>query len=106
MKSLNNKLYALLGFAAKSGSLCYGFNDSKRALSRSKAKGIFFANDISAKSRKEIMFQSEKFGVSAYELEGISMEKLSSCIGRRCAVVAVTDNSFVQPIISHLTSDV
>ncbi len=106
VKILKNKIIALLGFAAKSGSLCYGFESTVSAVRAGKAKGVFFASDISAKSRKEILFYSNRFSVRAFELKDMNITELSNATGKRCAVVAVTNNSFCKPIVSYLTSDV
>lgn len=99
---MTDKVIALLGFAAKSGSLCFGVKDSVSALKSSKAKGVFFAADISAKSRKEIMFYCNKFGAKALELK-FSSEELSLAVGRKCAALAVTNDSFYNPIVTHLS---
>ncbi len=103
---MRNKIIALLGFAAKSGSLCYGFESTVSAVRAEKAKGVFFASDISAKSRKEILFHCNRFAVRAFELKDMNIADLSKSTGKKCAVVAVTNNSFCDPIISYLTSDI
>lgn len=99
---MNNKVLTLLGFASKAGALAFGAARTAEAVRRHRAKSVFYANDISEKSRKEILFQCEKNGVRAFALNGISMEMLSKGVGRSCAVVAVTDDSFTAPIISNL----
>ena len=106
MRILRDKIIALLGFAAKSGSLCFGFESTVSAVRAGKAKGVFFASDISAKSRKEVLFHCNRFAVRAYELKDMNITDLSKCTGKKCAVVAVTNNSFCEPIVSYLTSDV
>lgn len=105
MKTLNNKVIALLGFAAKSGALVFGVKDCVSAIKRAQAKGVFFAADISAKSRKEILFHCDKFGVRAYELE-MSSEKLTESVGRKCSAVAIKNSSFSDAIVSYLISDI
>ncbi|MBO4693028.1 MAG: ribosomal L7Ae/L30e/S12e/Gadd45 family protein [Clostridia bacterium] len=103
---MTDKVGTLLGFAAKSGSLCYGFEKSIAAVSRGLAKGVFFATDISAKSRKEILFHCDRLNIAAYELKDTSMDELSQAVGNRCAVIALTSESFLRPIVSYLTPDV
>ena len=105
MKTLNDKVKALLGFASKSGSLCYGFSDVTQALKKGKVNGVFFACDVSEKSRKEILFYSQKYGVKAYELKGIDMSTLGGAVGRKCSVVGLNNDSFYDPLISNLTSE-
>ena len=106
VRTLKDKVIALLGFAAKAGSVCFGAAESIAAVRSKKAKCVFFASDISKKSRKEILFHCDRSGATAYELNGMSMDELSHGIGRKCAVVAVTNDSFCKPIVSYLTSDI
>ena len=102
---MTDKVLTLLGFASKAGALSFGAANAACAVSRGKAKGVFFANDISAKSRKEILFQCGKFGVEAFELENAGIDRLSNAVGRKCGVVAVLDDKFNTPLISYLASD-
>lgn len=103
---MKDKVCTLLGFASKAGALKYGNAGSTEALRSRAAKCVFFADDISAKSRKEIIFYCEKYDVEWYELKGIDMERLSLAVGRKCGVTALTDNNFKNPIISNLKSDI
>ncbi|MBO4432963.1 MAG: ribosomal L7Ae/L30e/S12e/Gadd45 family protein [Clostridia bacterium] len=103
---MKDKVCTLLGFAAKAGALKFGFARSMEAVKSKQAKAVFFAADISEKSRKEVMFFCTKYGIKAYELTGIDIETLSKAIGRKSGVVAVTDDNFKTPIINNLTSDV
>ena len=101
---MKDKLCALLGFAAKAGALKFGFARSVEAVKGGKAKAVFFAYDISAKSMKEILFFCDKYSLGAYELKNIDIDCLSSAVGKKCGVVAVTDDNFKTPIINNLTS--
>lgn len=103
---MKSKVLTLLGFAAKAGALVFGAQLSVKAVGCGKAKSVFFANDISFKSRKEILFYCEKNKTGAFELKGINMMELGKAVGRKCGVVAVTDSNFGSSIISNLTSDV
>ena len=98
-KSLN-----LLQFAAKAGRLSYGTHATEWAISSGKAKLCIAANDISAKSVKELKFKASKKGITAMVLEGVSTEALSAALGKRCGIVAVNDESFSKAIIDKLES--
>lgn len=102
---MTDKALTLLGFASKAGALCFGAANTEYAVRRGKAKGVFFASDISAKSRKEILFHCGKFGVKAFELENTGIDRLTGAVGRKCGVVAVLDDKFNTPLISYLASD-
>lgn len=103
---MTDKVCALLGLASKAGALRYGFAKAVEAVKHGRATGVFFAEDISAKSRKEILFFCEKNNVQSYMLKGIDIERLSGAVGRKCGVVAVTDDNFKTPIINSLTSEI
>ena len=105
MKKVNSKAVTLLGFASKAGALCYGFSDTLRAIKKSRVKGVLFACDISDKSRKELLFNCNKFEISFCELKGMNMTELSHAIGRKCAIAAVTEDSFYNSIVSYIQSD-
>ena len=106
VRSLYNKVLTLLGFASKAGALKFGLAASTEAVKGKKAKAVFFSGDISAKSRKEILYFCDKYGVEAFELRGIDIETLGGAVGRKCGVVAVTDDNFKTPSINHLKSDI
>lgn len=101
---LNDKILTLLGFAAKAGKLSYGFDAVKTALSQSKSKLVLIANDVSPKSKKEVLFFSEKFKTQAYILENYNMENLSHAVGRKCGILSVNDISFTNGLLSTLDS--
>lgn len=103
---MNSKVLTLLGFASKAGALIFGAASVTDALKGRRVKGVFYAENISQKSRKEIIFHCDKAGIKAYELKGIDMDMLSAAVGRSCGVLALTDQSFLTPIVSNLTSDI
>lgn len=103
---MKDKVCALLGFASKAGALCFGAANAVEAVKRRQANSVFFAEDISAKSRKELAFHCGKYNVGAFELKGIDMQRLSNAVGRKCGVVALTDDNFKTPLISGLTADI
>ena len=106
VKSVTDKVIALLGFAAKAGALRFGFAASTQAVKCKKAKAVFFAEDISEKSRKEIFYFCNKYGTDAVGLTGIDIKTLGVAVGRNCGVVALTDENFKTPILNNLTSDI
>ena len=50
-----DKILTLLGFASKAGALRFGASAATEAVKRGLAKGVFFAEDISEKSRMHNM---------------------------------------------------
>ena len=91
---MSNKTLSLLGFAAKSGKLSYGFEAAVTAVKKGKSHLIIIAEDISAKSRKEIIFFADKGKVKHITLEGINIKAVSDAVGRKCGIISVNDSGF------------
>ncbi|MBQ6714773.1 MAG: ribosomal L7Ae/L30e/S12e/Gadd45 family protein [Clostridia bacterium] len=97
---MNNKLLTLLGFAAKSGNLSYGFNAATFSASSGKGKLMIVCNDISKKSVKEVRFYGEKHKVKVMELQDVDTFTLTNAVGRKCGILSVNDSSFADAILS------
>lgn len=99
------KVLTLLGFAAKSGNLSYGFSVCKEALSRKKARLVIIASDISEKTNKEIVFIAEKSGVTFLKLTNINIFELSNAVGHKCGIISVNENGFAKAIKEEILND-
>ena len=95
---MNDKLLALLGFASKANKLSYGFDAVCATLSKNKSELVLTANDISEKSKKEVLFFCNKFKTKMLALNECDMQTLSHAIGHKCAVISVNDISFANGI--------
>lgn len=101
---MNDKVLSLLGFAAKAGKLSYGFDSVKTSLFQNKSKLVLVANDVSPKSRKEILFFGDKFKIQCILLEMYNMETVSHAIGRKCGIISVNDISFSQGLLTAINA--
>lgn len=99
---MNDKILALLGFAAKANKLSYGFDAVCATLSQNKSELVLIANDISEKSKKEILFFADKFKTSATVLKNYNMETVSHAVGKKCGIISVNDTSFSKGLISAI----
>jgi ribosomal protein L7Ae-like RNA K-turn-binding protein len=99
---LNDKILTLLGFAAKAGKLSYGFDAVKTSLSQNKSKLVLIANNVSAKSQKEVLFFCNRFKTQALVLDAYDMETISHAVGKRCGIVSVNDISFANGLLSAI----
>ena len=90
----SSKILSLLGFAAKAGKLSYGTHATEFAITSKKAKLVCVAQDISAKTVKELKFKAEKQDIPVIILEGIDTPTVSSKVGKNCGVIAVNDIGF------------
>lgn len=91
---MNNKVLTLLGFAAKSGNLSYGFEATLTAIKQKKAKTVLTACDLSDKSLKEIAYFCKTFEIQHIMLEDIDIFTLTNAVGRKCGIVSVNDKGF------------
>jgi ribosomal protein L7Ae-like RNA K-turn-binding protein len=96
----NNKSLTLLGFAAKALKLEYGMQKSIEAIKKNRSKLIVTANDLSQKSKKEILFYATKQNVRLITVT-VTVEKLSAAVGRKCGVISVNDNGFADAIFNN-----
>ncbi len=99
------KALTLLGFAAKSGNLSYGFSASKEALSRRKTRLVIIASDISEKTKKEIIFIANQSGVTFLSLANINIFELSNAVGHKCGIISVNENGFAKAIKEEILND-
>ena len=94
-----NKIFSLLGFAAKAGKLTYGFQAVVSSLKAKKSSLVVIAGDISPKSRKEILFYAEKIGVKHIMLEDITISDVSLSVGRKCGIISVNETGFAEALV-------
>lgn len=95
---MNNKILNLLGFAARSGNLSFGFDMSVEAMKKGNCQLVIVAEDISLKTKKEIDFFAQKTNVKHILPKGITMVLLTNAVGKKCGIVSVTDKGFANAI--------
>ena len=95
---MNNKILNLLGFAAKSGSLKYGFEMSVEAMKKGICQLVIVADDVSQKTKKEIDFFAQKTNVKHILPKGVTMDSLTKAVGKKCGIVSVNDKGFANAI--------
>ncbi len=96
---VQNKILTLLGFASKALKLDYGMNKTIEAINKKRSCLIIVASDLSHKSKKEILFYTTKQNIRLVTLE-VTIENLSTAIGRKCGVLSVNDNGFADAIFN------
>ena len=101
---MNDKILTLLGFATKAGKLSYGFDAVKTALAQSKSKLVLIANDVSPKSKKEVLFYSDKSKTQCMVLDEYNMETVSHAVGHKCGIKSVNDISFSDGLLSVINA--
>ena len=91
----------ILSMCRKAGKMVMGMDMVKDSINNGEAKSVFYADDISPKSLKEVKFFCGKSGVRLFSLE-MTMEELGLCIGKKVGVVSVTDAGFAKSISKGL----
>ena len=93
---------ATLGLMKKTGSIVTCFDAVEREIRNpaSKICGLALANDLSPKSRKEILFIFEKHRpqMRAVTLPA-TMEQIGFVLGKKTGIVAVMDEGFWKSVI-------
>lgn len=97
-----DSVLSLLGFAAKAGKLSFGTHASEFAITSKKANLVLVAEDISAKSLKELKFKADKQDIPVITLTGIESETLSHRVGKKCGILAVCDSGFAASILKNI----
>lgn len=95
---MGNKTLTLLGFASKAGRLVYGMQKAIETIKKNKSCLIVIACDLSDKSKKELLFFTSDKNVKVVTLKDVTVENLSTAVGRKCGVISVLDNGFADAI--------
>ena len=103
---MNNYFLTLLGFSAKAGKLSFGTHATEFAISSKKAKLVVAAEDISAKSVKELKFKADKHNIPVIILRGIDTQLLSKRVGKNCGIVAINDDEFAKSIYNKYKEEI
>lgn len=99
---MTGKVLTLLGFASKSGNLQFGMDKARECIKKNRSKLIVCACDLSPKSQKEIAFFAHNKNIGCIILENITIENLSTAVGKKCGIISVNDNGFANAISKTL----
>ena len=96
---MNKKILSLLGFASKAGKISCGFEAALWSVKRGKAKLVVISDEISEKSRKEMLFFSDKNNIKTTILKGVDIQTVSNAVGKKCGIISVNDNGFADALL-------
>lgn len=95
---MNNKILQDISLCKRAAKLVLGFDVVKTALQKEEIYLLIMANDLSEKSKKEVMFLSNK-----YEQEVIvapaTLDEMWYLIGKRVGIIGVTDEGLSKKIM-------
>lgn len=95
MNVSKEKLFGLLTICRKAGRMTMGFDSVKESILTGKAKAVFLASDISAKTEKEVRFFAGRKAVPVYPL-GASIAEIEFSVGRKAGVIGICDEGFAK----------
>ena len=94
-----NKFLSTLGLARRAGKINYGFDMVVEGLDKTQV--IFFAADLSARTRNSVKQLSARMGVECKDT-ALTMADLSYALGTKpVGVIAVTEAGFAKLLITE-----
>jgi len=105
--ALENKVYALLGFAQKAGKLISGDDSVFAALKQHQAQLVILAQDLSENSRDKFEQKMRSSNKTEADQPGCyvfgNKQKLGHAIGKSPrGMIVVTDRNFAQAMSTYL----
>lgn len=95
---INNKIYGMLGLAARAGKITYGTDQTIEKIAKNKVKLLIIAKDASDRTITKFKDLASRKNIPVYIIADI--ELLSKSIGKRNkAVVGLMDFNFSKAII-------
>ncbi len=92
------KVYGMLGLAAKAGKITFGAEATKEAILKRKVKLIIVAEDASDRTKSKFMELAKQSNIPVYII--MNIDYLSKSIGKKNkAVVGLIDFNFSNAII-------
>ena len=101
-KTDNQKAAGLFGLAKRAGAVVTGFDAALAATEKRRAKGVFFACDLSPKTVKEWAFKTQDRPPVPC-VTALTKDELGQALGARgpVGIVAVCDEGFADAIRVH-----
>ena len=88
-----------LSLALRAGKLILGFDKVVEEIKNKNAKGVFYTEDLSEKSRKELCFVAQQHGMQPYQLR-VTMEEVFHFCTKRSGVIALSDEGFAKKLVA------
>ena len=95
------KFLRLLGLSRRAGKVALGADKSYESISRKKARAVFIASDLSAKTEKELKFKANGTDIKVIRTE-YDIETLSKAVGSPAGVITVEDQGFATALLGEL----
>lgn len=95
------KVLGTIGLCRRAGKLLYGFDSVTSEIKKpeSAVGGVILAADLSEKSKKEVRFVCEKYGIPVCAPD-VTMDELKRIAGKHTGILAVLDEGLFNSINS------
>ncbi len=104
LKKMRNKFLSFLGIVKKAGKLFLGMDNVKNNILKKDITLILVTKDISQSSLEKIKKVAEEKNVKFFSVN-YTMEDVYSIVGRRAAIMGISDENFVNKIISLISPE-
>ena len=95
---INNKIYGILGLAARAGKITFGTDQTIEKIAKNKVKLLIIADDASERTKSKFNYLAKQNNIPIYFIANIKI--LSKSIGKdNKAVVGLIDFNFSKAII-------
>lgn len=88
-----------IGLCRRAGKLIFGFDAVKDEIMKpnSKVSGVVLADDLSEKTKKEVLFVCNKYGVEAH-FPKVTMDEIKGVIGKLTGILGILDEGLFRSI--------
>ncbi|MEG2429093.1 MAG: ribosomal L7Ae/L30e/S12e/Gadd45 family protein [Oscillospiraceae bacterium] len=93
-----NKILQDVSLCKRAGKLVLGFDVVKTALQKEEVFLLIMANDLSEKSKKEVMFLSNKYQQEVV-IAPATLDEMWYLIGKRVGIIGVNDKGLSEKIM-------
>lgn len=94
---MKQKITQDITLAKRAGKLIMGFDVVKDALQTKTCKLLVISEDISEKTRKEVLFLANKYEMDIVFIE-LTLDELWYLVGKRVGVMCLNDDGFANKI--------
>ena len=96
-----NRALSAMGLARRAGKLNWGYDTAVEAMRNGIVCLALTAADLSEKTKKNIRFEADRYGVPYLNTE-FSIEEISAAIGKKTGVVVICDAGFAKKLKQEL----
>ncbi len=94
---MDDKLLSFLGLCRRASKMTIGCDAVKGSIMKGETKLILFANDISKKTEKDVMYVIEEYNKTVIRLDS-TKDEIADALGKYAAVISINDSGFAKKI--------